>query len=87
MKSVIRIQLKGFCYQAIKNEVKDKKGGFLPMLLGTLAASILGTTLTGKVVIRVGKDIIRAGQNFNILHLDAYKSIGRNSLDRIICVC
>ena len=36
------------------------------MLLGTLAASILGTTLTGKVVIRVGKDIIRAGQNFNI---------------------
>ena len=28
--------------ETIKNEAKDKKGGFLLMLLGTLAASILG---------------------------------------------
>ena len=27
--------------ETIKNETKDKKGGFLLMLLGTLAASIL----------------------------------------------
>ena len=71
--------------KAIKNEVKDKRDGFLPMLLGTLAASKLGTTLTGKVVIRVGKDILRAGQNFNILHLDAYKSIGTRWIGLYVC--
>ena len=28
--------------EAIKNEVKEQKGGFLRMLLGTLGASLLG---------------------------------------------
>ena len=32
------------------------------MLLGTLAASILLNALTGKVVIRAGKGVIRVGQ-------------------------
>ena len=45
-----------------------KKGRFLPMLLGTLAASSLGSALTGKGVIRAGKGVIerviRAGQDF-----------------------
>ena len=27
---------------AVKNEVKEQKGGFLSMLLGTLGASLLG---------------------------------------------
>ena len=31
--------------ETIKNEGKEQKGGFLPILLGTLAASILGNAL------------------------------------------
>ena len=34
------------------------------MLLGTLAASILGNTLTGKEVTRAGEGLIRAGLKF-----------------------
>ena len=43
---------------------KEQKGGFLSILLGTLAASMLGSALTGRGVIRAGKDAIRAGENF-----------------------
>ena len=52
--------------KTIRNEAKERKGEFLPMLLGTLAASMLdlGNTLTGKGVIRVAEGIIRAGHNF-----------------------
>ena len=32
--------------ETIKNEKTEQKGGFLPMLLGTLAASILGKCIT-----------------------------------------
>ena len=31
----------------VQNEVKEQKGGFLNMLLGTLGASLLGNPLTG----------------------------------------
>ena len=31
--------------ETIKNEAKEQKGGFLSMLLGTLGASLLGSTL------------------------------------------
>ena len=48
----------------MKNETKEQKEGFLPMLLGTLAASLLGSALTGKGVIRPGESTIRAGQDF-----------------------
>ena len=34
------------------------------MLLGTLGASLLGSALTGKGVIRAGEGTIRAGENF-----------------------
>ena len=34
------------------------------MLWGTLGASLLGNLLTGKGTIRIGEDIIRAGQDF-----------------------
>ena len=50
--------------ETTKNETKEQKGGFILMLLGTLAASILGNALTGKGVIRVGEGVIRADQNF-----------------------
>ena len=32
----------------VQNEVKEQKGGFLSMLLGTLGASLLGNLLTEK---------------------------------------
>ena len=35
-----------------KNEVKEQKGGFLSMLLGTLGASLLRNLLAGKGAIR-----------------------------------
>ena len=34
------------------------------MLLGTLAASMLGSALTRKGVIEAGEETIRAGENF-----------------------
>ena len=51
--------------ETVKNEVKEQKGGFLSILLGTLGASLLGDLLTkklsGKVAIRAGEGTIRAG--------------------------
>ena len=34
--------------KTIKNEAKERKGGFLSMLLRMLGASLLGNLLTGK---------------------------------------
>ena len=36
--------------ETMKNESKEKKGGFLSKLLGTLGASLSGDILTGKAV-------------------------------------
>ena len=52
--------------ETVKNEVKEQKGGFLIMLLGTLGARLLGNILAGKGVIRAGygskgQGTIRAG--------------------------
>ena len=51
--------------ETVKNEVKDQKGGFLSMLLGTLGASLLGLLLTKNIssrgVIRAGEGTIIAG--------------------------
>ena len=55
-----RVSLKGVS-ETIKNEAKEKKGGFLIMLLGTLGASLLGNVLADKGVIRAGEGTIRAG--------------------------
>ena len=40
--------------ETIKNETKEEKGGFPPVLLRTLAASVLWNALAGKDVIRLG---------------------------------
>ena len=57
--------------ETVQNEVKEQKGGFLSMLLGTLGASLLGNLLTGKGVYRggegkgknrAGEEIVRAGE-------------------------
>ena len=53
--------------KTIKSETKEQEGGFLSMLLGTLAASLLGNLLIGKWILRAGsgnkkrKGFVRAG--------------------------
>ena len=60
------ILLKGVT-KTIKNATKEKKGGFLSMLLGTLGVSLLENMLAGKGIVRAGsvnkieKGIVRAG--------------------------
>ena len=62
--------------ETIQNEVKEQKGGFLSMLLGTLGPSLLGNLLTrkeiyragkGKGINRAGKGIVRADYGKNIM--------------------
>ena len=48
----------------IQSEVKEQKGGFIGILLGTLGASLLGNLLMGKGVIRSGEGTAIAGQDF-----------------------
>ena len=50
--------------EAIKNEAKEQKVGFLETLLCTLGAIFVGSLLTGKCTIRAGESTITAGQNF-----------------------
>ena len=50
--------------ETIKNETKQHKEGFLPMLLRILAASSLGSTLTGRDVLRACEGTIRVRENF-----------------------
>ena len=46
--------------QTIKNEVREQKGGFLGMLLGTLGATLLGNLLTGKGPIATSQELERS---------------------------
>ena len=50
VKTVKSFEKSGFLVRGIsdriKNKAKEQKGGFLPMLLRTLAASMLGNALT-----------------------------------------
>ena len=50
--------------ETVQSEVKEEKGGFLGMLLGTLGASLLGNLLTGRRIYRArkGKGINKAGE-------------------------
>ena len=48
--------------ESVQNEVKEQKGGFLSMLLGTLGASLLGNLLTEKGINKKGKKINRTGE-------------------------
>ena len=59
----LELLIKGVC-EKIKSEAKKQKCRFLPMLLGILAASILGNALAGKGVIRTDEGVIRARPNF-----------------------
>ena len=55
--------LKGFT-ETVQNAVKEEKGGFHTILLGTLGARLLGNLLTGKGIYRAGKGkgMIRTGE-------------------------
>ena len=59
------ILLKGVT-KTIKNETRNRSGGFLSMLLDTLGASLLGDLLTknisGKRTVRAGEGTLRAGE-------------------------
>ena len=50
--------------EAIENETKEQKGGFLSMLLDTLGARLLGNLLISKSTIRAGEGTVRAGHDF-----------------------
>ena len=80
LNNVIKIvkSLEGSCLllqevtETVQNEVKEHKGGFLSMLLGTLGASLLGNILTGQGINRVGKGrgINRAGEGVEELVME-----------------
>ena len=46
--------------EIVQNEVKEQKGGFLSMLLGTLGASLLGNILAGQGINRAGERICKS---------------------------
>ena len=59
--------------KTVKNRVREYKGGFLSMFLGTLASRLLGNLLTGKGVkakiprqgvTKAGEGTIKAAQDF-----------------------
>ena len=58
-----RLLVKGM-NETVNNETKEQKVQFLPMSFGALAASMLGSALKGRGVIRVGAGTIRPGKNF-----------------------
>ena len=55
IKPLAKIVFEIWVIETVQNEVKEQKGGFLSMLLGTLGTSLLGNLLTGKGVYRAGK--------------------------------
>ena len=60
------ILLKGVT-KAIESEIKEQKGGFLGILLGTLVASLLGNMLAGEGIVRAGYGNKRAKQGQGIV--------------------
>ena len=75
--------------ETIKNEAKQQKGGFLPLLLGTLAASLLGSASRGLGVIKAGEETIRSGNiraEIQKYYQNEYKFNGvysRNNISKI----
>ena len=47
--------------ETVQNKVKEQRGGFLSMLLGTLGASLLGNILAGWGIDTAGEAVTRAG--------------------------
>ena len=51
--------------KSVQNEVKEQKGGFLNMLLGTLGASLLRNLITGKGAFHAGKGVNKKGKGIH----------------------
>ena len=68
MKIVKCLEKSGLLIEGVsktsKNEVKEQKGEFLGILLGTLEASLLRSLWKDKGLITAGEVNVRAGQNF-----------------------
>ena len=56
--------------ETVQNEVKEQKGGFLSILLGTLGASLLGNILTGHGIKRAAEGVLRAGYGSHSSKMD-----------------
>ena len=67
--------------ETVQNEVKEQKGGFLSMSLGTLGASLLGNLLTAKgaIVKSQGQGIYRTGKGKGIVRA----GYGNNNNDKM----
>ena len=68
MKKVKSLEELGLLIKSISkiigNEAKEQKVGFPNMILGRLAASLLGNLLAAKGLIQAGEGSIRTGQDF-----------------------
>ena len=56
--------------ETIQNEAKERKRGFLSLLLATLGVSLLGNIWAGKGMNRAGEGFIRAGYGSSIKNKD-----------------
>ena len=56
--------LKGIT-ESVQNEIKEQKGGFRSVLLGTLGASLLGNLLTDKGAFLAGKGVNKKGNGIH----------------------
>ena len=54
--------------ETVKNEKNQQRWGFLPMLLGALAAGTLGNELAGRGVTRAREGTIKAGKFLTLPH-------------------
>ena len=51
--------------ESVQNEIKEQKGEFLSMLLGTIGASLLGNLLTAKGAVHAGKRVNKKGKGIH----------------------
>ena len=75
--------------KTIQNEAKEQTGGFIGILLSTLASSLLGSALAaGWGVVRAGEGTIKAGQNFwwYLILILKHKSIIKMSLNLMVFI-
>ena len=53
--------------KTVQNELKEQKGGFLSMLLGTLGAILLGNILAGKGINKAGEEAMAKRQGGGVI--------------------
>ena len=66
--------------ESVQNEIKEQKGGFLSMLLGTFGANLLGNLLTGKGAFRARKRIHKKGKGIHRAG-EGIKRAGEGNMD------